>query len=718
MSNKVSATEFEVISILSKNELLSDLKAKIIARSIEEDQFWLSNIPRLEDFLRKRPDFFNVSRDPPLVSSKITTMEKLEIDDSLVDEDLKYQYGRDELFRIGQKLDGHPTEFIKNALSHIYSIAIKPEDFQMTKDNAISSTLKWLPGFIMPSEFQLEKLEAVDKVLNEISFNPQNSVRKRFDDWDDRTRSKILVRFDVVFPLMSSHWKTIDEMKDDLKMARNSYVSNEDHFLSISMKDKIPDTDVIAKAIVDVLILKPHLKMKQILKLMPVEIKGFVKSNDGLRGFVQFYPALFVLDGSNGINLRKSESMTVKKMFPNPWEFHLQGKTSIDQERLKFIVNLMMTEQHTSKNSNVFVIHNQEFVSFSKGFILKRLPSNLKFDGNETKQLNHLNDFTFLYQQIFFTIYGSPYIRLKLTQGILDEKAVSLNILEIKKENPEFLIEDIFAHLSDLSRTRIRSVKELQAFFELHPKFHPDCLQMKPKIIGEKKITSEIDLNLITIAGNIWKVWKLDDFYEALIEKDIKNFESIDELREHVKKSNLFTFRNGWLWSNFDNIDQITLVHENSESSSIEDLSFESQVVKSYGAGYVEVSKLEQDVINVANRASVWTLTAFQASLIDNGIKTFLPYPLTYLKDYLEQRSHLFQFHDAMVFEVISLRKVEDKGNQLDDENKVDFQSGVEKVVKIIRQNLNNVENSVRITLETKQAIMFKADWIFKKGNW
>ena len=130
MSNKVSATEFEVISILSKNELLSDLKAKIIARSIEEDQFWLSNIPRLEDFLRKRPDFFNVSRDPPLVSSKITTMEKLEIDDSLVDEDLKYQYGRDELFRIGQKLDGHPTEFIKNALSHIYSIAIKPEDFQ------------------------------------------------------------------------------------------------------------------------------------------------------------------------------------------------------------------------------------------------------------------------------------------------------------------------------------------------------------------------------------------------------------------------------------------------------------------------------------------------------------------------------------------------------------------------------------------------------------
>ena len=120
MSNKVSATEFEVISILSKNEclLLSDLKAKIIERSIEKDQFWLSNIPRLEDFLRKRPDFFNVSRDPPLVSSKITTMEMLELDDSLVDEDLKHQYGRDELLSILQNMDG-PTEFVKNALSHI-----------------------------------------------------------------------------------------------------------------------------------------------------------------------------------------------------------------------------------------------------------------------------------------------------------------------------------------------------------------------------------------------------------------------------------------------------------------------------------------------------------------------------------------------------------------------------------------------------------------------
>ena len=154
-----------------------------------------------------------------------------------------------------------------------------------------------------------------------------------------------------------------------------------------------------------------------------------------------------------------------------------------------------------------------------------------------------------------------------------------------------------------------------------------------------------------------------------------------------------------------------------SESSSIEDLSFGSQVVKSYGAGSVEVSKLEQDVINVANRASVWTLTNFQSSLIDNGIKTFLPHPLTHLKDYLQQRSHLFQFRDAMVFEVISLRKVEDNGNQVDDENEVDIQSGVEKVVKIMKQNLNNVDNSVRITLDTKQAIMFKADWIFQKGN-
>ena len=97
---------------------------------------------------------------------------------------------------------------------------------------------------------------------------------------------------------------------------------------------------------------------------------------------------------------------------------------------------------------------------------------------------------------------------MKLKQGCLDEKTVSLNILEIQKENPEFLIEDIFAHLSDLSRTRIRSVMELQAFFEFHPKFHPDCVEMKPKIIGDKKITSEVDLKMINIAGNIRKVWK------------------------------------------------------------------------------------------------------------------------------------------------------------------------------------------------------------------
>ena len=968
MSNKVSAIEFEVISILSKNELLSDLKAKIIERSIEEDQFWLSNIPRLEDFLRKRPHFFNVSRDPPLVSSKITTMEMLELDHSLIDEDLKHQYGRDELFSIGQKLDGRPTEFIKDAFSHIYSIAIKPEDFQITKDKAISSMLKWPPGFIKPSESHLEKLEAVIKVLNDMTFNPQNSTRLRFPIWKDRTQSEILVKFDVIFPLVSSHWKTIDDMKEDLKIAHNSFFTNGGYFQSISMIEKMRNTDEIARTIVDILTLKPHSKIEQILESMPDDIADFLKSNEGLKGFVQFYPALFVLDGSSGINLKKFKSVTVKEMLPNPWKFHLQGIDKIDQERLKFIVNLMMTEQHTPENSQTLVINNQDLAFFSKDFILKRLPGNLKFDGNEITQLRHLKDFTLSYQQIFLTYYNVPFIRLKLMQGNLDEKAVSLNILEIKNENPEFLIEDIFAHLSELSRIRIRSVMELQAFFELHPKFHPDCLEMKPKIIGNKKITSEVDLNIITIAGNIWKVWKLDDFYEALIEKDIKNFESIDELQEYVKKSNFFTFRNGWLWSNFEDIDQITLVHDeidlnpippladdlqtsphhekiilqiagtqewtpkslvkrlhesghkywnktnvysfvqsrpnlftivnescrifqfssqdvqdsastkrkltpfeekmiriagrriwtdkalksaldihcseeemsrralkrfisssesifnykhpyvqvkeefwlpmkdvkwkdltelekkivrllgnnelnvekivkglikmgvsrasgisiesanvqyfmtsrpqifsrllngpsykvskevkeipammplsrsitSSESSSFEDLSFGSQVLKSYGAGSVEVSKLEQDVINVANRASVWTLIAFQASLIDNGIKTFLPHPLTHLKDYLQQRSHLFHFRDAMVFEVISLRKVEDNGDQLDVENEVDFQSGVEKVVKIIRQNLNNVENSVRITLESKQAIMFRADWIFLKGN-
>ena len=557
MSNKVSATEFEVISILLKNELLSlsDLKAKIIERSIEKDQFWLSNISRLEDFLRKRPHFFNVSRDPPLVSSKITTTEMLELDDSLVDEDLKHQYGREELFSIGQKL---------------------------------TSTLEWPPGFIKPSEFQPEKLEAVIKALNEVSFNPQNSKRRRFAEWNDRTRSEIMATFDAIYPLVSSHWDTKVEMKNDLKMARTYFVTYEERVKPISMKDEMPDPDVIARAIVDVLILKPHSKVEQILELMPDDIADFLKSNEGLKGFVQFYPALFVLDGSSGINLKKSESVTVKEMLPNPWEFHLQGIDTIDQERLKFIVNLMMTEHHTPNNSCIMVSrYNEDLASFSKDFILKRLPSNLKFDGNETTQLKLLNDFTLSYQQFFFTGYDIPYIRLKLKQRNLDEKAVSLNILEIQKENPEFLIEDLFAHLSELSRTRIRSVMELQAFFEFHPKFHPDCVEMKPKTVGDKKITSEVDLKMINIAGNIWKVWKLDDFYEALIEKDIKNFESIDELREHVKKSNLFTFRNGWLWSNFENIDQITLVHENSESSSIEDLSFGSQVVKSYGAGYL-----------------------------------------------------------------------------------------------------------------------------------
>ena len=286
------------------------------------------------------------------------------------------------------------------------------------------------------------------------------------------SRTAIMFKTQWVYDHLPSHstraWRTSRDLTKELEKDPDFYSGSQ----SCQLKEiiaKSPHPDLIARTILDLLLSskKESITAQEIFNQVPAKIKSFLKTLKGARGFVQFYPALFVLEGDE-VKVQHEpifkQDLNLPKL-PNP-----PSVSDYDQKALNSVVTLMTMSHAMPSNALVFVIENLDKIYLSIDWVHDRLPKNIK---ERFKHPNHLYGFFMKFKGTFVLL--GKFVQLKSTlRNLPCDKSTSLEIVKLQSKKGDMSTRELYTGLPDPCRTRIRSESELKKFLKLYCDFHYD----------------------------------------------------------------------------------------------------------------------------------------------------------------------------------------------------------------------------------------------------
>jgi len=329
-----------------------------------------------------------------------------------------------------------------------------------------SYTPRW-NSILMPSNAMFNP---VANLIHNCPHNPENSVRICIE-----SRRYIMYKVDWVFSKLPSHikknWKSVKELMDDLFYDQDFFIGPHCCHMKAALQ-RNPHPDKMARVLVDKLLdQNGSMSSKDLYNILPNKFKLYLKTAKGLKGFVQFYPALFQTEEEttdDKIELMAVPIFKSEKDLKLPHGFDPKKAEDAHQMVINSVLNLMKLSHMDAQNSTVFVFANVDKPYYKLEWIYEKLPRNIKskFDGSKS-----LKTFLFRNSRTFLIIGGFVQIRTKLVDVPCD-KSISLEILRVQHRNSSATVQDILHQLPSYCSSRVRSVAELQKFMAIYPEFH------------------------------------------------------------------------------------------------------------------------------------------------------------------------------------------------------------------------------------------------------
>ena len=192
-----------------------------------------------------------------------------------------------------------------------------------------------------------------------------------------------------------------------------------------------------------------------------------MKSRNGLKKFINFYPALFVKENEI-LKLKSLQDQTLSK---TNYDLELDNVGS-DLEIVKELIMLMSNINAKSEERAIMVVDNYDQLAFRISWLCQKtgLLSNTSMRKIVAKYPN------------IFEINGS-FVNLVVTsaENRLYEKTISLNILSVIKSQPNISPAEIVSKLAPICKTRIQNESDLFNFVKMHKDFHPEWMKYTPK---------------------------------------------------------------------------------------------------------------------------------------------------------------------------------------------------------------------------------------------
>ena len=430
----------------SINQLLSMMKLEVLGfdkLNFEQRSF--------TKFLRNRPDYFKVQNSGQHVQVAISFRDHIKME--------KY---------FQQYQENHPkttTEVVNK--TNPWNKNKKFEDY--TKENQGKKVPKKyvnidpVSGFVFPKN---SLLNPIANLMNNCPHTSENSTRITV-----ASRTAIMFKTQWVYDHLPLHskraWRTSKDLTRELEKDPDFYSGSQSCHLK-EIISKSPHPDFVARCILDLILdnEKETVTAQDIFNKVPATMKSFLKTLKGVRGFVEFYPALFHLNGDD-IGAAKEPLWKEDLTLPN-----LTNPSSIsdyDQKALNSVVTLMTMSHAMPTNALVFVIENLDKNYLSIDWVHDRLPKNIK---ERFKSPSQLYGFFMKFKGTFVLL--GKFVQLKSTlRNLPCDKSTSLEIIKLQR-NGSNAMKELYTKLPDSCRPRIRSESELKKFLKLYCDFHYD----------------------------------------------------------------------------------------------------------------------------------------------------------------------------------------------------------------------------------------------------
>ena len=134
-----------------------------------------------------------------------------------------------------------------------------------------------------------KNLKGVAQIIENNISDANNSIRTGLDHGQ-----AVMFKIKWIFAQVKKNWKSQTELIEALSNDNNFVVVSQFCQLKINV-DQSPVLDKIARAIVEILFEWHEVEtFSKVFKDLCSEHQGFLKSPEGLKGFVEFYPGLFI----------------------------------------------------------------------------------------------------------------------------------------------------------------------------------------------------------------------------------------------------------------------------------------------------------------------------------------------------------------------------------------------------------------------------------------
>ena len=436
------------------NQLLNMMKHEIVG--FDKLKFELRPFT---SFLRNRPDYFKIHDNGQHVQVAISYTDHKKME--------KYfQEYKENHPTVAVKEDNSVEQEVKTNNPWHKNKKLFADEAKENKRPVSGPNKKPEPanGFVFP---QNALLNPIANLMNNCPHTIENSTRITV-----ASRTAIMFKTQWVYDHLPSHstraWRNSRDLTKELEKDPDFYSGSQ----SCQLKEiiaKSPHPDLIARTILDLLLSskKESITAQEIFSQVPANVKAFLKTLKGARGFVQFYPALFDL---NGDEVQLKNEPLFKGDLNLPKLANPPSVTDYDQKALNSVVTLMTMSHAMPSNALVFVIDNLDKNYLSIDWVHDRLPKNIK---ERFKHPNHLYGFFMKFKGTFVLL--GKFVQLKSTlRNLPCDKSTSLEIVKLQHKKGEMTTRELYSSLPDSCRTRIRSESELKKFLKLHCDFHFD----------------------------------------------------------------------------------------------------------------------------------------------------------------------------------------------------------------------------------------------------
>ena len=335
----------------------------------------------------------------------------------------------------------------------------------------------------------LEYLKAFTRIIENNLNNENNSGRITLDD----NRQAIMFKTDWLFREIEveksdTHSEVMKEMKESNKFVISG---KHCHLVNALLENPVPDR--VARAIVEVLFDRHECEsLTNVFDSLYPNIKKYLKSPEGLKGFVEFYPELFSvvkdfvqLKEVPDVELEQNNDIVIEDDSP-------------ENDLISTLLKCMAEAQPETENSRIMVIENCDRPFYKVSYLWETISAFVK----EYLQLTTPNELVKIFENylhVFELTRNYPQTiqtRCKLSESFPSEKIVSLEILRVKRRMPKAPIKNIFLNLSPICQKRIKDAFELSKFLELHNDFHYNWMNItneKINATGNKNSALNLD---------------------------------------------------------------------------------------------------------------------------------------------------------------------------------------------------------------------------------